>query len=465
MNLALKRSARTSWNAVMRFGCCLCICGILLGAAAVPRAKAVATEAAVVGFSPAILALYMKSAGLSLTATSSAAGAAAMTEMIGGYAAATGTTASAVSGSIAAGAAISTSGAIILGVGAVALLAAITAWAISEYKIEPGSEPVGVVPSVGECVYYNGVLLPDINTVWTDKETYPYAVIYYASGYTNLYLSTAPTYMDDSRSNLLIAQLPSKFDLYRIGSEGEDWAVYRTDREAGIGGIVTLGSSTNGLKWANHDIDLSSDNSVLLPASDPVPVEDWENPDVSASLDPEYEAPIEIPETKQMVIDAGVGAGATEDTVYNLVFNQIADGTLDPTYEVEDADPGTEDPDPEPDPDPGDNPGSGTEDLPDLESLGLADLGHALTTRFPFSIPWDLYRAVKLLVAPAEAPFFEIDFLQPIAYRLPKGWQGSTTIVFDMAEYELIGQVSRWTSTVGFCLALIAGSKRYIWMS
>lgn len=464
MNLALKRSARMAWNAVMRFGCCLCICGILLGAAAVPRAKAVATEAAVVGFSPAILALYMKSAGLSLTATSSAAGAAAMTEMIGGYAAATGTTASAVSGSIAAGAAISTSGAIILGVAAVALLAGITAWAISEYGLigedgTPVTGPVGVVPGVGATCFYNGVELPDIETVWMNKVERPYVFLY--------------EYIEDSSLNAWMAISDSPFVLDSSANKfvctgNFTWYVCQSDswnqKSSGFGSAFSVSTDSRYAKWSNVDV-FDMNGSIALLSVAPVAVEDWENPDASASLDPEYEAPIEIPETKQMVIDVGAGADATEETVYNLVFNQIADGTLDPTYEVEDVDSGTEDPDPEPEPDSGDDPGSGTEDLPDPESLGLADLGEALTTRFPFSIPWDLYRAVKLLVAPAEAPYFEIDFLQPIAYRLPKGWQGSTTIVFDMAEYELIGQVSRWTSTVGFCLALIAGSKRYIWMS
>ena len=460
MNLALKRSTRMAWNAVMRFGCCLCICGILLGAAAVPRAKAVVTEAAVVGFSPAILALYMKSAGLSLTATSSAAGAAAITEMIGGYAAATGTTASAVSGSIAAGAAISTSGAIILGVAAVALLAGITAWAIDEYGLEPGSETVPVYPGVGDNYFYNGVELPALPAD-LDVERFPYVVINLSSsGVYNLNANEQPHKY--KKTTAFGDTLYTDVKGFRASSRLSDgkWTDVSVTTSRG-----TLNTYMDTLIWSNADIMDTDNNVVYMSASEPVPSEDWENPDASASLDPEYEAPIEIPETKQMVIDAGAGAGATEDTVYNLVFNQIADGTLDPSYEVEDVDPGTEDPDPEPEPDPGDDPGSGTEDFPDPESLGLADLGEALTTRFPFSIPWDLYRAVKLLVAPAEAPYFEIDFLQPIAYRLPKGWQGSTTIVFDMAEYELIGQVSRWTSTVGFCLALIAGSKRYIWMS
>ncbi len=100
--------------------------------------------------------------------------------------------------------------------------------------------------------------------------------------------------------------------------------------------------------------------------------------------------------------------------------------------------------------------------LPDVDALGLPALGEALTSRFPFCIPWDVYRGVQLLAAPAKAPYFEVDFMEPLAYRVG-GWKGSTKIILDFSEYEIIGQVCRWTSTVGFCLMLAAGTKRLIW--
>ena len=93
---------------------------------------------------------------------------------------------------------------------------------------------------------------------------------------------------------------------------------------------------------------------------------------------------------------------------------------------------------------------------------GLDKLGAALTSRFPFSIPWDVYKGVTLLAAPPKAPYFEVDFMAPIADRVG-GWKGSTKIVLDFSEYEIIGQVCRWTSTVGFCLMLASGTKRLIW--
>ena len=102
------------------------------------------------------------------------------------------------------------------------------------------------------------------------------------------------------------------------------------------------------------------------------------------------------------------------------------------------------------------------EEKPDLDGLGLPALGTALMTRFPFSIPWDVVRGIKLLAAPAEAPYWEVDFLAPIAGRVG-GWKGSTKVVIDMEQYEIIGQLCRWTSTIGFCLVLAAGTKKLIW--
>lgn len=102
------------------------------------------------------------------------------------------------------------------------------------------------------------------------------------------------------------------------------------------------------------------------------------------------------------------------------------------------------------------------EEKPDIDGLGLPALGAALMTRFPFSIPWDVVRGIKLLAAPAEAPYWEVDFLAPIAGRVG-GWKGSTKVILDMGQYEIIGQLCRWTSTIGFCLVLAAGTKKLIW--
>lgn len=101
-------------------------------------------------------------------------------------------------------------------------------------------------------------------------------------------------------------------------------------------------------------------------------------------------------------------------------------------------------------------------EIADVDDLGLPALGQALTSRFPFSIPWDFFRAVQLLAAPAKAPYFEVDFMEPLADEVG-GWKGSTKVVLDFSEYAIIGQISRWTSTIGFCLMLAGATKRLIW--
>jgi hypothetical protein len=79
-------------------------------------------------------------------------------------------------------------------------------------------------------------------------------------------------------------------------------------------------------------------------------------------------------------------------------------------------------------------------------------------SKFPFCIPWDIMAAFELIAAPAEAPHFEIDLFQDMDID----FVGSTEIDFDMANYPIIGQVCRWTSTVGFCISLMLATSKLI---
>lgn len=99
----------------------------------------------------------------------------------------------------------------------------------------------------------------------------------------------------------------------------------------------------------------------------------------------------------------------------------------------------------------------------DIGGLNLDSLGVLFTTKFPFSIPWDIKRIFGLLQAPAKAPYFEIDLFAPLADRID--FIDDTTIVLDLSQpqFEIIGQVCRWASIVGFCLLLAVGTKRMIW--
>jgi len=164
--------------------------------------------------------------------------------------------------------------------------------------------------------------------------------------------------------------------------------------------------------------------------------------DIEGTLD---NPAIDIPEDKTLEIAIpGVTALDVAGIIQGAV-DQILAGTYAATAEVVEA---VEQPVPG--------------EVTDVDGLGLPALGAALTSRFPFSIPWDFFRAIQLLAAPAKAPYFEMDFLEPMEHRVRK-WQGNTTVVLDFSEYAIIGQVCRWTSTVGFCLMLAGATKRLIW--
>ncbi len=89
-------------------------------------------------------------------------------------------------------------------------------------------------------------------------------------------------------------------------------------------------------------------------------------------------------------------------------------------------------------------------------------LGAVFISKFPFSIPWDIFRALKLLAAPPVTPRWEVDFLAPIADKVG-GWNGDTTVVIDFGKYPIVGVVTRWLSTILFGYALASATKKLIW--
>lgn len=73
------------------------------------------------------------------------------------------------------------------------------------------------------------------------------------------------------------------------------------------------------------------------------------------------------------------------------------------------------------------------------------------TTVFPFCIPWDFVRGVKLLSAAPVAPKFEIPFEIP-AFGLFNGYK--TVITFDFGTYEKYFYPVRWFTTIFFLMGL-----------
>ena len=121
---------------------------------------------------------------------------------------------------------------------------------------EPDKEPVAYL--------YNGVRLPDINTVWTDKETYPYASIATVTGVVCLGLQGLQYQTDGT--NLIV--VPGYKGLWYILSDGA-W-VYNQIEDYPDG--MTLPLSMFTATWTSADIINTTDNSVYLAATEPVPV-------------------------------------------------------------------------------------------------------------------------------------------------------------------------------------------------
>lgn len=112
---------------------------------------------------------------------------------------------------------------------------------------------------------YNGVKLPDIDSVWTDKEAYPYAYILYVP-LDDVYLFAAASVVSSViDNNLLYSSNGNAFGYVYFGADS--W-VFETEDHV----IAGEGYGFEGFEivWSSYDI-LNSDNSVYLAASDPVP--------------------------------------------------------------------------------------------------------------------------------------------------------------------------------------------------
>lgn len=123
---------------------------------------------------------------------------------------------------------------------------------------------------------YNGVELPDINTVWTDKTTYPYAVIARAnSGAYQFRVSTEPFYYEARTAGTSV--------LEEVGSTGTQLIASMANGAWGeLGpsyGADTVLLYSTPFVWANHDVVYKDSTEVYQEASEPVLVVEPEEPD------------------------------------------------------------------------------------------------------------------------------------------------------------------------------------------
>lgn len=96
----------------------------------------------------------------------------------------------------------------------------------------------------------------------------------------------------------------------------------------------------------------------------------------------------------------------------------------------------------------------------DVETLGLPALGDALMGKFPFCLVTDISRVINIFTTTRETPKWEVDILAPLADRIP--FQGDTTLKLDFSEYEEVGTITRWVTTIGYVLFLLLVTKQMI---
>lgn len=144
-------------------------------------------------------------------------------------------------------------------------------------------KPLPITQKEPVAYLYNGVRLPDINTVW-DKEKYPYAFIRVSTETKTARLHITSSIIKirlyDGYPDVLDRAIAAadgsqrQFD-YRPEEYGENWieteiSDIRSENYS-VGDTVFVYSDATPLRWVNCDV-MTEDGIVLLKASEPIPV-------------------------------------------------------------------------------------------------------------------------------------------------------------------------------------------------
>ena len=93
------------------------------------------------------------------------------------------------------------------------------------------------------------------------------------------------------------------------------------------------------------------------------------------------------------------------------------------------------------------------------EELENFTVSPSIITVFPFSLPWDFVRGMKLLSAKPVTPHFEITIDVPAILNVPaQKW----TLEIDLGKFETLAIITRWTSLFGFVYLLISLSTKIV---
>jgi hypothetical protein len=121
--------------------------------------------------------------------------------------------------------------------------------------------------------FYNGVELPDINSVWTDKSVYTCVLVYSFRDEYSLRFAQKPTTIEiENGYTKLFDARGYEFIWYSLDTNSDTWVFKGSGTNQGEDGFyASADSSVLRPIWANHDI-LHEDGTLYLAASEPVPV-------------------------------------------------------------------------------------------------------------------------------------------------------------------------------------------------
>ena len=403
----------------------LCCCVVALGFVQPPRARAIAA----VDDAYMLVAAYLDACGLSwsLTGTDKQEFAQAVADMVTSYTGTIGTTVTDWMTTITQASVVG--GKLYLSKAQIGQLSAFANWLIGDKGITAGGSSIPIATGNEYFNFADGskVILSGYDYS-SKKITSVGTAIDVTNG--NLVCSTGYYFASYSTNGIKYCT-PNGSQIFGLSGQSSMILFLNTDPSLDVVKVgFALANGSVVLSYKDCDAStlgdvISSGNVVLAPA------QALDVPDTSTMTDDET-----------LAIDVGATSGTLSD-VLAKIWESIQAGTMSATKEVVKG-------------------STATGEVTDVDDLGLPSLAAIITTRFPFSIPWDIAKGIELLAAPPKTPVFTVDFFAPIS-GLVGGWKGSTELTLDFSKFDKLGALCRWVSTIGFCLFLASATKRLAW--
>lgn len=336
------------------------------------------------------------------------------------------------------------------------------------------SEALATLPSIETANAAMKELHPDINFELTryflhqTNNTSDIYILYHSSG------SVIELYSDTPKAFIQFWNTNNAGILYKYTVATKEWGVENSWRKySGTSSIpaYSFSYSSGCIKYNSYDI-LNKDGSIFIPANPISGAESNSEEDINKYLS-DYK--LAYSEGYQDAI-----AQTAADTESKLIINDNPE-KIEQYLNVPLSEP-LANPDPSVDPDkqlqkgietsinklPSAITNTNTEALPELSpedqetfkrenpSYRLNDFEvDGIEDVFPFCIPFDLFRCIKVLCATPEAPRWEFPFKF-------ERWGIDETIVLDLEKFDNIAAISRWIETLIFMWGLASKTKAFM---